>query len=230
MNYIKETIYKIGEEMIKNHPHYPDTVYDLDNGIIPRCLIYEEKSRDFSVRGSVIVGINPGRSKKDEQVFYKDHGNSYDAVLEYWNKKIKNLRYYAGMKSFVDSVDLTGPILWTELVKCESPKDVKLSTQTIRDSIHMYLFEELKVIPKNWPLVAVGNEAFKILSYRFPNRTVLGIPHITGSYGQFSKLFSKNKIDASAKRQLEKVLAENKPIATEFKCVGGVGRFDIDEI
>ena len=224
---IKDKIYKIGVEMVKNHPRYPDVVCNPKNGIVPRCLIYEDENRKPSQRGSVIVGINPGQSDELEREFYKKTGASYSATLKYWNDRIKNLRYYTHGRVLVDNMGLLGPILWTELVKCESLVGIKeLSVQTIRDSINRYLFNELKIIPKNWPLIAVGGEAFKILSYRFPNRIVIGIPHITSSRGQFHKLFSKNIINLLAKQQINKVLDGDKPIATAFKCKNGNCRFD----
>jgi hypothetical protein len=176
-----------------------------------------------------MVGINPGRASNWEKEFYKKHGPTYDATLACWDEKIKNHSYYTRGRAFADSIELHGPILWTELVKCESPKGVELSVQTIRDSINCYLFKELEIIPKSWPLIAVGNEAFKILGYRFPERTVIGIPHITGSYGQFHKLFSKNVINPIAKQQLKKLLGDNKPLATTFKCRNGDCRFDYSQ-
>jgi len=228
MSNISDAIYKIGEDMVKNHPQYSDVVYDPKNGIVPRCLIYEEEEGHvLPVPGSVIIGINPGHATKWEREFYKKHGPTYEATLKCWDEKIKNHPYYVRGRALVDSIGLHGPILWTELVKCESlPDNTVLSVQTIRDSINRYLFKELEVIPKNWPLIAVGSEVFKILGYRFPERTVIGIPHITGSYGQFHKLFSKNKLNPKAEKQLNEVLASKKPIATAFKCRGGTCRFD----
>jgi len=223
---IKSEIYKIGVDMVESHPSYPDVVCDPKRGILPRCLIYEDDSRDSSARGSVMVGINPGRASKWEKAFYKKHGSTYDATLACWNEKIKSHPYYTRGRAFANSIGLRGPILWTELVKCESPRGIELSVQTIRDSINRYLFKELEIIPKDYPLIAIGNEAFKILGYRFPNRIVIGIPHITGSYGQFHKLFSKNTLNPGAKRQLDKVLRGGEPIATAFKCRNGDCRFD----
>lgn len=222
---IKEAIYKIGVKMVQDHLYYSDVVNDPANGIVPRCLIYEEEGRDLYGRGSVMVGINPGRANETEREFYQRRGAAYEATLEYWDEKIKSLRYYKRGRALVDGIGLHGPILWTELVKCESPKGVKLSVQTIRDSINLYLFEELKVIPENWPLIGIGYKAFEILAYRFPKRTVIGIPHITGSYGQFNKLFT-NKINPRAKQQLEKIL-KGKSIATAFKCRNGSCCFDV---
>src|SRR3989338_2121986 len=227
MRSIKDKIHKIGIEMMKNHPRYHDTVFDPKRGIVPRCLIYEDENRNLSRRGSVIVGINPGQSNEPEREFYKKTGASYPATITYWDDRIKKLRYYVHGRAFVDALKLRGPILWTELVKCESQPGIReLSVQTIRDSINRYLFKELEAIPGDWLLIAVGGEAFKILSYHFPDRIVIGIPHITSARGQFHKLFSKNVINPIEKQQLKKLLRDNKLVATAFKCRNGDCRFD----
>ena len=223
---IKEAIYKIGVKMVHDYPHYPDIVNNPANGIVPRGLIYIEKDRDLSGRGSVMVGINPGRANRVEREFYKNRAATYKTTIEYWDKKIKNLRYYKRGLKLVDKIGLHGPILWTELVKCESPKGVTLSVQTIRDSINRYLFREVECTPEDWPLIGIGDKAFEILAYSFPKRTVIGIPHITGSYGQFHRLFTGSKINPHAKQQLKKILRE-KSIAAAFKCRNGNCCFDV---
>ncbi len=233
MSHISDKIYKIGTDMVKNHPQYSDVVCDPKNGIIPRCLIYEENGRDASAQGSVIVGINPGRLVKssvkanDEREFYKSEGGDYNAVLEFWNKEMRKYKYYKYGRQLVDQIGLGGPILWTELVKCEVSKGVELSVQTICASIHKYLFKELEIVPKDWPLIAVSNIVFKILSHQYSNRIVIGIPHITNSRGQFHKLLSKNnELDPGAEKHLYRVLADGKFIATRFKCTKDNCRFD----
>lgn len=49
-------------------------------------------------------------------------------------------------------------------------------------------------MPSDWPLVAVGWEAYKALAYLHPSRVVIGVPHPTASRGQFSKLFEQRKL------------------------------------
>lgn len=221
---IKEHIEEIGKRMIENHPRYSDVIYDLENGYVPRCLIYEEESRSSSNKGSVMVGINPGNSSKQERNFYIKQNSTYEATLEYWKNNLTDHKYYKQGRSLINDFGRSGPILWTELVKCESRNGVnKLLVQTIRDSIHRFLFKELKVIPKDWPLIASGQRVFEILSYSFPERTVIGIPHITGSYGHFHKL----KKDERAKSQIDELIKKGNPVATRYKCRNGNCKFDI---
>ena len=55
----------------------------------------------------------------------------------------------------------------------------------------MYLRQELEVLPKDWPLIGVGREAYKALAYLDPDRTLIGVPHPMGAYGHFRWLFEK---------------------------------------
>jgi hypothetical protein len=43
-----------------------------------------------------------------------------------------------------------------------------------------YLEKELGLIPKETPIIAVGNEAYESLCYGFRNYFIIGVPH-TGS-------------------------------------------------
>jgi len=74
---------------------------DLRKGILPRCLILETKDREDG-KGSVVVGINPGRSKPDEQEFYRANGQTYGQVIAYWQEHIGyHHRYYARLRMLV---------------------------------------------------------------------------------------------------------------------------------
>lgn len=189
---LKLEIDKIGQQMVSCSNKCNGIACSLKKGILPRCLMLEIDSRTQS-RGVVIVGINPGRSKPDEQNYYIKNGQSYDEVVEYWRVHICGLKYYSSLRSFVDQLGFRGPILWTELVKCENKRGVRIPPlQTFRICTKTYLSRELELIPDKWPLIAVGGEVYKALAYRFPTRIIVGIPHPTGSYGHFSKLFGKN--------------------------------------
>lgn len=95
----------------------------------------------------------------------------------------------------VDQIDLRGPMLWTELAKCESTKDVRgVPLATLRTCAGRYLKREIDVLPDSWPLIAVGGEAFKALAYLHPNRVIIGVPHPTGSHGHFARLFPDRQL------------------------------------
>ena len=62
------------------------------------------------------------------------------------------------------------------------------------------------MIPR-WPLVALGREAYKALAYLYPARTVIGVPHPTGAYGnKFTALYVGRELRIS-KRKVQSALA-----------------------
>ncbi len=103
-----------------------------------------------------------------------------------------------------------GPILWTELAKCEAKKATQISVQTLRTCMRIYLAEELKLVPQNWPIIAAGAEAYKALAYRFADHIVLGVPHPTGSHGQFTKLINDKEMLTLMKSSLKQFLDGNR--------------------
>jgi len=221
---IAEHIRRIGDEMVLNYKPGAETLQDKEQGIIPRCLIFETENRDPRGKGCVMVGLNPGTSWPAERAFYREKGCSYGAVRDYWPILRKERPYYCRLTDFLDRVGLTGPILWTELVKCESKPDTVLSVQTIRGDINRYLFEELKKIPRDWPLIGVGRQAYEILAYRFSEQQVIGIPHPTSSRGQFASLFPRTKIiDPAAKAKLDELLKSKERVAVWFSCSANKG-------
>lgn len=209
---LKRKIFKIGEKLVREkcYTTYPDLEWNPKKGIIPRGIVFEDKR--YLGKGSVIVGMNPGRAKLAEREFIKSKNNSYEGALEYWNKNLASHQYYKQLRQLVDHLGLSGPILWTELVKCQSKKNKLLSVATTRDDIHRYLFKELQLIPKNWPLIAVGKKAYEILSYSFPDRLVIGIPHVTGSFGHFKRLFKKGKLKQETRKKILAIIKKADPI------------------
>jgi len=205
------SINEIGQRMVACNYHCAGIALDTHKGILPRCLILEIEGRKGS-KGSVVVGINPGRSRPDEREFYRSNGQTYEQVMAYWQERVGYLhRYYTKLRTLVGQLGFEGPILWTELVKCEntSSKSGQPPLQTFRTCTRTYLSTELQVVPDEWPLIAIGTESFKALAYMFASRAVIGIPHPTGSHGQFSSLFD------SKKQLLPKVKALTKAIVNQ---------------
>jgi hypothetical protein len=211
---IRKSIWNIGEDLVKCSEACADVIHDVSTGVLPRCLILDNKAR-FG-RGCLVAGINPGRSKSVERAFYRARKSSYDAVIDFWMETGRHFAYYKKLREFVDAVGLTGPIIWSDLAKCENGphQNGLISLQTLRTCTGRYLQKELQAIPKKWPIIGVGAEAYKALAYLEPNRTVIGIPHPTGSHGQFSSLCKKDKLLERAKREINHALSSATPIAT----------------
>ena len=80
-------------------------------------------------------------------------------------------------------------------MKCEDEvKGQDPPLETFRTCTMTYLSRELRLVPPDWPLIAVSREAYKALAYLYPNRVVIGIPHPTASRGQFWSLFAKGQL------------------------------------
>lgn len=171
-------------------------------GILPRCLFVEDAENPH--RGCVIVGINPGTASMQEMDFYLQNGPTYLSVVNYWKHKYPP--YYKLLRDFIRNANLIGPILWTELVKCQSDKaEPSPSLQTFRTCVSRFLNDELKLVPPDWPLIAVGRESYKALAYIYPKRIVIGVPHPTSSRGQFAALVQERKSKAKNNFKLDEL-------------------------
>lgn len=185
---------EIGRGLVGCDIHCRGIALNHSEGILPRCLILETEGRAEG-KGSVIVGINPGRSKAHEREFYSLNGQTYEQEIRYWQKYIAQHPYYRRLRNFADELGFNGAILWTELVKCEnvSAESGLPPLQTFRTCTERYLQKELLAVPNDWALIAVGTESYKALAYMFASRVVIGVPHPTGSRGQFARLFDRDK-------------------------------------
>jgi hypothetical protein len=185
---------------------------DQSAGVLPRCLILER--RDEHGRGCLVTGINPGRSSDAEPAYYHRHGTSYDAVVAYWHERVRGIRYYARLRRLVDQIGLSGPILWSDLAKCENAPSVDglIPLETLRRCNGRFLHRELAVLPAEWPILGVDLEAYKALAYMVPDRTVLGVPHPTGSRGQFVRLFRDELLVPEVAAEARAALASSEPV------------------
>lgn len=185
---LNRQINKIGNRLVRCGEDCEGIVNNPGKGIVPRCLILEKKNRKG--RGVIIVGINPGESEKEE---WKACRNiTYKKLKKYWENN--NGRYYSKLRKFADSLDFKGPILWTDLAKCEiKPNLNKLPLRTFLTCTYKYLVKEIEAAPKKWAIIANGDHPFEVLTYLYPKRVIIGIPHIA-SYGYFHGLFKSGRL------------------------------------
>ncbi len=212
MEPLATAITNIGREMVSCGLSCAGIHRDQRIGSLPRCLVLETSGRPSSA-GSAIVGINPGRATQKERDFYLARGGSYDAVVEWFKIVGVRHRYYTGLRKLVDQIGLSGPILWSELAKCENAPLATglLPLQTLRRCSGLYLQRELAAIPPSWPIFAVGGEAFRALAYLHPERIVIGAPHPTGAYGHFARLFDAGSLKAAVRAQFEEAVSSSLP-------------------
>lgn len=189
-DYSENEISKIWSELLQCKENCNGINIEQEKGIIPRCLLLEKENRNTNLEGCIIVGLNPGISNNKERRGYQV-GMSDGTIDDLWKTKPEH-KYYTLLRKFAKNAGLEGIILWTELVKCEcvpQNKAIDIPLQTYRNCVGKYLKKELKAIDTNWIIIAVGRETHKALSYLYPKRTIIGIPHPTASRGHFSGLF-----------------------------------------
>lgn len=204
------------------------------NGVIPRCLYLQPgntNSKDSSTNqaaGAIVVGLNPGRSVLKERVLYKGllrQGEPlYAKTVEYLEVLFRTEHYYKATEGFVRSLcrslygeAWSGPLLWTELAKCELAEGQKHVPKDMATTCsRRFLSRELEAAPPEWPVFAIGRQAYDAACLMSPRRAVIGVPHTTGSWhGAFAQLCK-----ASAKETKEaKVMVKH--IVEEVVCSTG---------
>jgi hypothetical protein len=160
---------------------------------------FGEYSSEQKMDGCVVVGLNPGKATDPERAYYRGQiPLSYASVEQlffrgtaspsYMNP-IGGIPYHKRLRKFVRDLGINGPILWTDVAKCENdPKVTLLPIQTLRVCADRFLKDELSAVPPDWPIIAVGQVAFNAVTYLATQRAVIGVPHPTGSRGQFHGL------------------------------------------
>ncbi len=168
------------------------------SGHVPR-LVHLERRGMRSDDGVVIVGMNPGAAGDDESNIVRDSAKEHDeAAAEEINGRIatalyahfeKNIlpenRYYKLAREAVSALGFSGPIFWTEAVKCSSTSRGSLSvtatTATFATCGSIWLRRELEFVPTAWPLITVGRDAFVAACLLATDRRILGLPHVTAA-------------------------------------------------
>ena len=155
-------------------------------------------SEDGCDDGVTVCGLNPGSPQKKEMEDYRDkfiQGTLTYAVIQgYWEKHLRHHPYLEGARRLVRCLGFRGPILWTNVAKCEREdleRRISFDTnpQTFRFCADRFLRHEIKACPEDWPIIANGKDAFVAVSYMFPERLIIGIPHPTGAHPNFSRMF-----------------------------------------
>ena len=212
MSALHERIDRLGAELVACKDGCAGILQRQSEGIMPRSLFLERP--DAPGRGCLAVGLNPGTSKPAEREFYLTNGITYDRVKEY-RVRISDGPYFARTRSVIDELGLTGPIIWSNLAKCEneSDRDGLPPLQTLRHCTRRFLARELHECPSDWVVLGIGWEAYRALAYREPERTVIGIPHPTGGYRHFRKMLNAGSLRRELKKRALAALNSHEPSA-----------------
>jgi len=204
---LKCGIWRLGEDLVKCGRECGGITNCPTERIIPRGLILEYENR-AAEGGVIVVGINP-KNAPCEAKEYKSKVISYDVCVKFWNKYRIADPYHKPIREIVDSLGLRGPILWTELVKCENEKGKKgLQINTIQTCADLFLRKEVD-LAERWPIVTIGKYPYCYCISEFQDRTIIGLYHPeyplgTKIVGEFRKLNDRCKaLVESRKRKME---------------------------
>lgn len=194
-------ILKLGNKLVKCNLNCDGIKNNPKQGVIPRCLIVEKQN---GKNNCIVVGLNPGKCKEKEKKYYLNKNVKYSAISEYFfESNLHNAPYFKRTRDLISKLNFNGDILWTDLAKCEcADKNGRLPIQTLRVCINNYLRKEVEIF-KCTTIFALGNVAFNFCALSFPNHFIVGIPHPSGSYGNFSKL--KKQIETNPKYFVKKL-------------------------
>ncbi|MDD5438215.1 MAG: uracil-DNA glycosylase family protein [Patescibacteria group bacterium] len=164
---------------------------DPKKGVIPRCLVLEERE---GKNNCIVVGLNPGKCNKQERRYLLKNGIKFNTFSRYFFESgLKDRPYFKRTRDLITLLGFRGDILWTDLAKCEClGKNGKLPVQTLRVCIDRYLRKEVEMFECS-TIFALGNVAFDFCALSFPDHFVVGLPHPSGSYGDFYKLKKRVK-------------------------------------
>lgn len=144
----------------------------------PRGLVLETQGRHGS--GAIVVGQNPGKAGRVEAQHYRVNGSGYKQQLAAWHALIRDqVAYFVLLRQLLAHLKLDGPILWTDVAKCEGTNP---PLGTLMTCSQRYLARELSVIPADWPVIAAGAQAFHAIGFMAGLRPVVGLRHPTGRF------------------------------------------------
>lgn len=203
-------IEKLGRQVVSCDLQCKGITNNRKNGVVPRSPVLDPQK---CKPDCIIVGMNPGHAKEERkrymEVASKSPRERYDAQKHNFVENCKERRRYFGQaREFAKKLKYEN-ILWTNLCKCENEKEGKIvpSIQTFRSCMKRFLKCELECFPRT-PIVALGCKAFDVVSYRFPDRLVIGVPHPSGSRGGiFGKVL---KMKDKKLRKLVRAAKKNK--------------------
>lgn len=193
MSVLQEAINRLGTELVMCTDNCAGIWLDPSKGVLPRSLFLEHP--DAAGQGCLAVGLNPGTSSARERAFYLGSRITYDRVKAY-RTSIEKFPYFVRARNVIEQLELSGPIIWSNLAKCEKEDGRKESPplQTLRHCASRFLIPEIAETPSDWAVLAIGWEAYRALAYLVPKRSVIGIPHPTGGYRDFRKMMEKGQL------------------------------------
>jgi hypothetical protein len=179
--------------------------YDRSKGVIPRCLFLEEREATSTEEITVVIGLNPGKARVKEKKALANE-TDYQKVRDYFDEEYLSHPFYRRATALVNGLGFKGPILWTEIAKCEGSG---IWRETMVFCASHYLVKEIALAKKHFTkvrFIVLSQTAFNPLIFLLNTDKVMGVPHPTGAYGsKFSGMFDKDwKLNKDFKKDMLK--------------------------
>lgn len=171
---IGSKIDKLGNELVHCSKRCKDIRNKPKDGILPRGMNFQNGNSKKSA--VIIVGINPGNCDDKEKKYYIHNGVSYGNSKRYFRQWSPKWEYFTRARIIAKELGVDGPILWTNLCKCEG----KPTCETFKTCTTEFLEKELALFPPQTPIIALGNKPYYQLIGMKKFSTVIGVPHPTG--------------------------------------------------
>ena len=212
MDKLEESVRQLGEKLVKCNLKCDGIKNDPNKFYIPRYVFLEKRDGH---KTCIVVGLNPGKCPQDERDYYRKNGIKYDSIEGYFQENLQK-PYFKRTRDLITGLGFEGDILWTNLAKCEcKDQNGELPVQTLRVCINRFLRHEIELLSSS-TIFALGNVSFNFCALRFPNHFVVGIPHPTGSHGNFHQLNTRIQKDLS---RFKKIVTENKDGLGNYKAI-----------
>src|SRR5690242_19204685 len=121
---MKDELTAIGRELVQCTTCCDGILLQPARGVEPRCLFLDHAvmvSGGNAVPGAAVVGPNPGESDSEEREYYLRKGISFETLSKYFEEHALRCEpYYRKLRHVLKLLRIEGPILWTELAKCET--------------------------------------------------------------------------------------------------------------
>lgn len=133
----------------------------------------------------------------NKQLNFKRYFKALDYNYSYKNEIITLQKNEIKLTSCSEK-DIILAMMSCPLLLKTNGKHVALSNVRNYEDVASYCYEqflakELENVDPDWPVLCIGKESFKYLRYASPNRIVIGLPHVTGSFGGQANIYlSKN--------------------------------------
>lgn len=209
----QEFFIQCGHSDLKLTKPKPNISFELVNEslIASKDLSECDKKIDCPVLGIIVIGKNPGKISEDEvktftDQYKQDSSLLYEGISDYWRNNwfhgVHVIPFYNNINWLLNYLNKVMPsldlkqVLWTERIKCEFAKGISECFDSANECHRKYLKKELGISDfKGWPIICIGKDEFKFISFAYPDRIVIGLPHVTGAHGDAPKIYDYTKKD-----------------------------------